>query len=40
MQDALEDIEAGDEITIDYQKLEPGVDNLGFRPMPAGALAG
>ena len=34
----LVDIEAGDEITIDYQKLEPGVDNLGFRPMPAGAL--
>jgi hypothetical protein len=35
---ALQDIEAGDEITTDYQKLEPGVDNLGFRPMPAGAL--
>ena len=37
---ALVDIKAGDEITSDYQKLEPGVDNLEFRPMPDGALSG
>jgi hypothetical protein len=35
---ALVDIAPGDEITTDYQKLEPGVDNLGFRPMPRGGL--
>ena len=37
---ALVDIKAGDEITTDYQKLEPGMDNLGFRPMPPGARSG
>ncbi len=28
----LRDIAAGDEITIDYSKLESDVDNVGFRP--------